>query len=404
MLTAACLDAYSRPDFAGTRFDYDCRLYNPVDLTAFYRENCKPMRNATYVPETHSFLQEETGFGFDLEAAQQQVNMAKEGETLVFQLSSQEPTLTLEQLKKDMFTDILGRYDSPHTDNPPRTTNLVLAAQAIDGTILNPGEVFSFNAIVGERTPAKGYQPATIFGSGGASEAATGGGVCQVASAIYMATLLADLEIVERTEHMYVVDYVPWGMDATIYWDTNLDYKFRNSSSHPILIRTSVSDGFVHVDLYGVDERDYTVKMTYEVLSTYPWTDEYIQDDTKPVGYKYVKTTPYTGYHVVTYKTIVDKETGKDRTTSREDDSYYTKRNRVTIIGPEPEPAVPEDPNAPVTPTEPADPTPAGPDAPGGMPTPGEPIVSTPADPDPTAPSDSQLPTVTPDTPYIEDP
>jgi len=406
-LIAAVLDAYSRGDFRSTTFDYDIVLYNPVDLTPFYREYCYPMQNAAYDPETKSITEEVIGFGFDLEAAQQQVNMAEEGETLVFQVHPILPEVTKAHLEKTMYADLLASYDSPHTANTDRTTNLILAAQAIDGTILNPGERFSFNGIVGERTKAKGYRPGTIFGDQGASEAATGGGVCQVASAIYVATLLADFDIVERTEHMYTVDYVPMGMDATIYWDTNLDFKFRNNLENPILLRTWVEGGFVHVRIYGQNTRDYTVKMTYEILKTYPWKDEYTLDLTKPEGYAYIKTTPYTGYHVVTYKTKLAAD-GTEISTEVEDESYYTTRNRHTIKGPDPKPVEPDpvpvtpeptpvtpEPTPPVEPTTPTEPTiPTEPTTePADPPAPEEPGTDVPnGEPEPAEPTEPAAP------------
>ena len=113
-----------------------------------------------------------------------------------------EPEVTLEELKKEYFVDTLASFDSPHTYNSSRTNNLVLACKAINGTILNPGEEFSFNNVVGERTAAKGYQAAIVYQTGGVSTPELGGGVCQVASTIYYCTLQADLEVTHREPHM----------------------------------------------------------------------------------------------------------------------------------------------------------------------------------------------------------
>ncbi len=326
-------NAYSRGEFQ-TKFDYNITLYNPVNLTEFYLEHCIPVKNASYDPETHKITKEEQGFGFDLEAVQQQVNMAAEGETLIFQLKILEPTVTLDQLGEELFGTLLAKYNSPHTVNWARTRNLELAAAAVDGTVLNPDEVFSFNGIVGERTAEKGYQPATIFAEGGVSTPGLGGGVCQVASVLYTVSLYADLEIVERAPHTYVVDYVPMGMDAAIYWDNALDYKFRNNTGAPLLIRCDVTDGFVNVYFYGTDHTDTTVKMTYQIMRTYPFSDIYELDNTKPVGYSEVIQTPYTGYYVVTYKHLIDAD-GNEISKTKEADSWYSKRDRVTVIGPE---------------------------------------------------------------------
>ena len=384
--------AYSKGNFDGARFDYDVTLYNPVDLNAFYRENCWMVKNAEYDEETRTVTKEAAGFGFDLEAAQQQVNMAAEGETLVFQLQEQKPTVYADTLYKALFGGLLYEYYSPHTVNWARTRNLELACEAIDGTILNPDEVFSFNGVVGERTAAKGYQPATIFAAGGVSEAGLGGGVCQVASTMYVVALYTDMEIVERTPHMFVVDYVPMGMDAGIFWDSKQDFRFRNTTGSPLLIRAEVKDNFVHIAYYGVSDKDYTVDMSYKILKTYPWKDVYTLDNTKPVGYSQVTVTPYTGYYVVTYKALIDKD-GKQISSQVEAYSSYTKRDRQITIGPEPAPEPDPDPVEP-TPDPNTSVTPADPSTP--APEPGEDTPILPTDPEPTDPTTPVEPAPTP--------
>ena len=242
------------------------------------------------------------------------------------------------------YPHVLASYDTPHTAIPDRTNNLILASKAIDGTVVQPGEVFSFNATVGERTPEKGYREAIVY-TGGDSTPAVGGGVCQVASTIYMCTLLADLEVVERTEHMYASTYVPLGMDATIYWGS-LDYKFRNTTSYPLMIRASVSNGYVHVKLLGKKETDVTVKMTYKVLTTTPWKEIETLDETKEPGYRKTTVTPYTGYTVQTYKNWYDAA-GTLLKTEKCAYSAYRKRDKLVTVGPAAPAPAPEPAPAP---------------------------------------------------------
>ena len=187
------------------------------------------MKDAYYDEETHELVEEVSGYGFDVQYYTQQLAMAEPNTTITIQVEPIEPEITLEDLQKIYFADTLASYDSPHTNDSKRTKNLELACASIDGTILNPGEEFSFNKIVGERTPDKGYQSAIVYTGEGASEAQAGGGICQVASTIYTCTLLANLEVTERAPHMYLVTYVQAGMDATIYWG-QLDFKFKNST------------------------------------------------------------------------------------------------------------------------------------------------------------------------------
>lgn len=187
------------------------------------------MKDAYYDEEKKELVAEKVGFGFDVSYYTQQIAMADAGTTITIQAEEMQPEVTLADLEKEYFADVLGSCDSPHTAQAGRTKNLELACKAIDGTILNPGDEFSFNKIVGERTAEKGYQKAIVYQTGGKSEAEEGGGVCQVASTIYTACLYADLKVTERAPHMFTVTYVQLGMDATIYWG-NLDYMFVNST------------------------------------------------------------------------------------------------------------------------------------------------------------------------------
>ena len=162
----------------------------PVDLQSYYDKYCTDTVDAYYDEEAKKLVPEEVGYGFDLAYYTQQIAMAKAGEVITIQMEDREPEVTLKTLEKEFFSDVLGQCDSPHTADANRTTNLELACKAINGTILNPGEEFSFNGIVGERTKEKGYKPAIVYASGGKSEESEGGGVCQVASTIYTACLL----------------------------------------------------------------------------------------------------------------------------------------------------------------------------------------------------------------------
>ena len=253
----AVIARFSSGDFSDLDFEYDTVPCESVDLQQYYDKYCKEMTDAYYDEEKKELVPEVNGYGFDLPYYTQQLAMAKAGEVITIQMEDLVPEVTLEELKKTYFADVLASYDSPHTANAARTKNLELACKAIDGTILNPGDEFSFNKIVGERTKEKGYLAAIVYTDGGKSESQEGGGICQVASTIYTCTLLADLEVTERAPHMYLVTYVEPGMDATIYWPS-LDYKFKNSTDMPLRVDASVSGGYVHIKLVGTkQEHDY---------------------------------------------------------------------------------------------------------------------------------------------------
>ena len=136
------------------------------------------------------------------------------------------------------------------TSSSARLHNIRLALSSINGTCLEPGEVFSFNGVVGERTKAAGYRPAPAY-SRMETVMEYGGGICQVSSTLYAAVEKAGLEIVERHSHSLKVTYIPKGMDATVDWG-NKDFKFANNTGEAIYIVGYV-DGFeqVHISLYG---------------------------------------------------------------------------------------------------------------------------------------------------------
>ena len=136
------------------------------------------------------------------------------------------------------------------TSSSARLHNIRLALSTINGTCVEPGEVFSFNGVVGERTKAAGYRPAPAY-SRMETVMEYGGGICQVSSTLYAAVEKAGLEIVERHSHSLKVTYIPKGMDATVDWG-NKDFKFANNTSEAIYLVGYV-DGFeqVHISLYG---------------------------------------------------------------------------------------------------------------------------------------------------------
>lgn len=158
-----------------------------------------------------------------------------------------------------LFQDILGEYETKHNTNENRNNNLRLLCQALNGHIVQPGETFSYNEVVGERTAEKGYLPAPAY-SGNRLVDSIGGGVCQGSTTLYNCVLLADLEVVFRACHGAKVTYVPPGLDATVNYLTT-DFQFRNQYHFPVKILAEVSDGYVKMKLLGTDEKDYYVKM-----------------------------------------------------------------------------------------------------------------------------------------------
>jgi|BioPla2DNA2_1021312.scaffolds.fasta_scaffold00485_7 vancomycin resistance protein YoaR len=131
--------------------------------------------------------------------------------------------------------------------NEHRVNNIKIAAEDLNHTVIEAGEVFSFNETVGKRTKEKGYEEAPILVSGEKSKG-TGGGVCQVSTTLYNAAVDADLEILERHSHSKEVSYVPEGKDAAVVYGSK-DMRFKNTKKYPIEILITVSEDEIHVTL-----------------------------------------------------------------------------------------------------------------------------------------------------------
>ena len=248
-----------------------------ADLQAIYDGNCFAAQEPSIDKQTLEVTPGKRGYEFDVADATKQ--MRKQGEAdLRIPLTITQPTISDEEV---YFQDVLGHCETPYSNNPKRITNLELACKALDGLILEPGQEFSYNDTLGERTAEKGYQPAPAY-SGTTLVDSLGGGICQVSSTLYLASVYAELTILERVNHGYPVHYIPYGMDATVNWGFT-DLKMRNDSEFPVKIQAEASDGYVKVDILGLETRDYDIKMSYSV------------------GGRYVKT----------FKTKISKATGK---------------------------------------------------------------------------------------------
>ncbi|WP_226536667.1 VanW family protein [Fictibacillus halophilus] len=149
-------------------------------------------------------------------------------------------------------TQQIGQYITYfNSNNKSRSNNIDLASKALDSHVIFPGETFSFNQVVGNRTIAKGYMRAPIIVRGELSEG-VGGGICQVSSTLFNAVDRAGLKIVQRYSHSKRVPYVPPGRDATVSW-YGPDFQFKNQYNQPILIRAKKYGGSMMVKLYSSD-------------------------------------------------------------------------------------------------------------------------------------------------------
>lgn len=302
------LDAYSLHKFVVTVEGLDTETEpDPVDLEAIYKEFCVEPVNATVNHQTYEVIPGTYGCGFDMEKAKQLIEQAGYGDKVRIPMEYIAPTV----LNEDMFfQDVLAEYDTSYKDRGNLQTNLQLACEAINGTVLNPGESFSFNEIVGQRTSAKGYKHADDQ-IGRDKNRIIGGGISQVSSALYYCTLVADLNVTTRVSHAIVPGYSDYGLDAAVGWKTP-DFRFTNTLGLPIRIQASAVGGIVKVSILGTDERDYYVAMDYEIAGTKAFKTEYRDfEANNEEGYKDgdIVQEGVMGYIVKTYRMKYDDHT-----------------------------------------------------------------------------------------------
>ena len=313
----------------------ECSALEPdlPDLEAVLQEHYIAPVDAV-MDEHFTIHQEVYGYGFDVEDATAKVAALPYGQTISIPFSRIPAEVTADALLSTLYTDVLGEFQTPYQgdDNNNRNTNLALACAAINGVILLPGEEFSYNDTLGERTAAAGYKPAGTYVNGLTVDT-IGGGICQVSSTLYYCTLLADLEIIERWPHGFISNYTDPGMDASVNWP-NADLHFSNNTGYPIKIEAYRADGNVTVKIWGTETKDYYVEMHYKIISTEPYEtvyEEYPPNNEKNYHDGQVLVSPYTGYKVLSYKHKYSKADGSLISSDLESTNEYKRRDLVVV-------------------------------------------------------------------------
>jgi vancomycin resistance protein YoaR len=236
--------------------------------------------------------------------------------------------ITLEHLKPiagtlSTFSTGLGR------SSRNRVHNVSLACKAVDGTVLLPGDTFSYNDVVGPRVPSAGYREAPVI-IRGELQPGTGGGICQVSSTLYNAVLLADMEIVRRRHHAFPVHYLPAGRDATVV-DGSIDFRFKNRLDYPVAIDAKVVRGRVVMHLYGHPDDEREVTITTSRVSRVPAGVQTVSDPRLPKGKRVVEKTARDGRRVTVSRTVKKEgEVVREEVVSRD---YYRAFPGVIRIG-----------------------------------------------------------------------
>lgn len=198
----------------------------------------------------------------------------------------------------------LGSYSTNYaTSSEARATNVAVATRSINGKVVMPGETFSFNEVVGERTRARGYKEAGVIVNQ-KLESGFGGGVCQVSSTLYNALLRSNIKMTERVHHTFPSSYVPTGLDATVDWG-NIDLKFKNTFKYPIYIQGYTGGREVGFNIYSNSELARTkCEVTSEIYKKIEPKTEYINDSNLQAGMIEVVKSAHTGYRVKSYRNV----------------------------------------------------------------------------------------------------
>jgi len=220
-----------------------------AELVAMWQDLLIRPLSAEYDPETKTVSDSSVGVGFDLVGAATLLGGTESGKTVSFDIYYTPPEVTREYLEGLLYRDLIAEEVTQIAGTSNRLNNIVLASAEIDGIILEPGEEFSFNRVVGVRSTAKGYRDAPGIQQG-RYVPMVGGGICQVSSTIHSAIMDTGLQVTERHAHGLPVAYLPRGRDATVYWG-RLDFRFVNNTEHPIRIDIEIEDRTLTVQVYG---------------------------------------------------------------------------------------------------------------------------------------------------------
>lgn len=326
------IKAYAAQKFA---VEGKCTITEPdaFDLNAIYTQYCTAPKDAYIDKNTYEIIEGVSGYGFDLEVAQAKLDSAAAGAKVEISFSEIKPAVSAADLEKDMFKDELGKITVTQYDSDAgRNQNLQKACESIHNVVLNPGEVFSYNDLLGERTAENGYALGPSY-AGNETVLTYGGGICQVSSALYTCCLQADLEIIEREEHGFFPGYVEWGMDAMVNWGTR-DFRFSNNANYPIRIEATAQGGSVTVRILGTNDKNYTVSFEVKTLSEDPaesTVKTYSSNNEK--GYKNgdVVSEGYDGRKVEVYMIKTDHDTG-EVTKVLINTSTYRRRDEVICV------------------------------------------------------------------------
>lgn len=324
-----------------------------IDIEKIYSEVKTEPQNASYKKDPFEIIPHKNGLDFDIEEAKK--ILSEEKDEYVIKLKVIEPDILTNEIGEEAFPDLLSSFSTKYDEtNVSRSKNVKIALSKLDGVVVMPGEVFSYNKTLGKRTEEQGYEYANGF-AGGKVVPMLAGGICQVSSTLYDAVLYANLNIVERHNHMFQATYVEPGKDATVVYGS-LDFKFENTRKYPIMIKTKSGGGLAEIKIFGIKEEvEYEVEIVTTVLSYTPYKTIYENDSRLAPGQERVSQYGLKGCNSITYRIV--KLNGQEISKEVLSKDSYSPLDKIVRRGVGKVQETPAEPTVPVEPTTPVEPT-----------------------------------------------
>lgn len=322
-----------------------------IDIEKIYKEIYTEPQDAYIVQEPFKLVVDVDGVDFAITMEEAKAILKEKKEEYIIPLKIQKANKTVNDLGEEAFPKQLSTFTTIYdASNINRTNNLAIATSKINGKVLMPGEVFSYNKTLGKRSVENGYKEAAIY-SNGKVENGLGGGICQISSTLYNAAVMANLEIVDRTNHMFVTSYAEPSRDATVVYGS-IDFQFKNTRKYPVKIVASVNNGVAAVSFYGIpEEQEYEIRITNSRTGTIPCEVEEIPDPDLPAGETVVEQNGHNGCTSVAYKEIYLNGEFVSRELLSSD--TYSAMKRIVRVGTQAAAPVVAEPVAPVAQPDP---------------------------------------------------
>ncbi len=282
--------------------------------------------------EAVNILASKNGVKIDADAAlskMQKVLLSNPPREVLLTTRTVEPERTTEEAKAMGIKERVSVFTTSYSaGNVPRVNNIHLLSKDLDGTIIAPGKIFSFNGTIGPRTAEKGYKEAPTIVQGELVPS-VGGGVCQVATTLFNAIFFAGYPVVSRQNHSFYIDHYPAGRDATVSWGGQ-DLKFKNDTETYLLIKTWCSSSTVTIGIYSTDYKTDVSCEATDFTNFQPFATKTTDDAGLPKGQQVTESGGIEGRDITVFRTVKrdDKVVRKDKFFSR-----YKPKQAVVRVG-----------------------------------------------------------------------